>query len=37
MKKKSTKRKKGGKVRDLSVKSKGGSVKGGLSSVRMRQ
>jgi hypothetical protein len=36
MKKKSTKGKK--KVRDLAVKStKGGSVKGGLSSIKMRQ
>jgi hypothetical protein len=35
MKKKSVKGKK--KVRDLAVKSKGGSVKGGLSSIKMRQ
>jgi hypothetical protein len=34
MKKKSTKGKK--KVRDLAVKGKAGSVKGGLSSIKMR-
>jgi hypothetical protein len=35
MKKKSAKKGKGGKVRDLSVKSKGGDVKGGR--IRMSQ
>jgi hypothetical protein len=38
MKKKGAKAKKGGKARDLAVKStKGGDVKGGLSAIKMRQ
>jgi hypothetical protein len=36
MKKKGAKAKKGGKARDLSVR-KGGSVKGGLKSLRARE